>query len=208
MLPCGPSPSCVRQPCPMPGEDVSDNSKLAERARHPLATQDSCDTDKKTDKKEEILKDHKAQKKNMGKSRSNHLQRLVARVITNMFHISVGPCFSCLPSLSYFRPPWYSFYSSRCPPCLYPLCRVSFHCSCAPPLPPFCWEPPAADSRNCLQVLTCASSSCHFPINRLAASRIPQYHFLAFLVQWTTARSQLQTPRGSVRLILLWLGTP
>ena len=64
-----------------------------------------------------------------------------------------------------------------------------------PPPAAFPRTPPTAGARRC--PFSSASSSCHLTMNRSAASRTPLYTTSPpSSLQWTTARSQLRTPRG------------
>ena len=134
-------------------------------------------------------------KENKGTSRSHQLQQQLVggtSSIIGMFHFICRPGGTLLPCLCRLL----AIHTSTAVSLLLPLW---------PSFPPPPWAPPTADAPRCK--LNCASSSCHLTMNRSAASRTPRYHFSAFLLQWTTARSQLQTPRGSVPFTLRWLGT-
>ena len=113
----------------------------------------------------------------------------------------------CLPPPAYFRPPRFPFYSSCCPPAPHiPLVTFPPTPPVAPPTPIFLGTTHGGCAALPTQLCLILVPPCHEPFGCFKDPRIPLPRF--FLPQWTTARSQLQTPRGSVPLTLRWLGTP
>ena len=101
LLPCRPSPSCVRQLCPTSGEDASDNTKhdQSRLAIHPPHTTHFVRQNETEDK---------------GRPRSNQLQQLAARVHRHVLLTMYNRPGALPPSLAspYFHPWRFPFYSS------------------------------------------------------------------------------------------------
>ena len=126
-----------------------------------------------------------------------------------MFHLllTVGlALLPCLPSPSYFRPPRFRSYSSCCLPCPHSLGRVFFLSSCCPPSPRSLGHHPRRI--GCAAYSAAPHPCATLPLTVRLLQEPPGSTSSLFLLQWTAARSQLQTPSRSVPLILRWLRTP
>ena len=115
------------------------------------------------------------------------------------------PVCRCLPA--FVHRGGFPYTPTCCPPCPHSLGRVSFYSSRGHPFPSFPWAPPTADTRRCL--LSCASSSYQFTMNRSASSRTPRYH-VHRLFRCSGRQRGLNSEHqgGNVPLIHPWLGTP
>ena len=150
-IPCLPSPSCLRQLCPTLGEDASDKTKQAKRARRSPATQDSCHKDQKEERhKKEKQGNHKAlisKKTKEDHVRTScggwwHEQYRPFVILTYLLHVVDILIVHCYP-VCHLLPTFVLRSFPHTPPAVAPpfppsLGRVSFHSSCCPPpLPEF-----------------------------------------------------------------------
>ena len=220
LVPCYPvcrlSPAFVNHTPPRETMRQTIQNNKQSRLVHPPTTKQDLfrNKDKKEGSREKKTRrinaqKRKKQKKEKGRPRWNELQQLAARVAstcsTDYYCSRPDALLPCLRSPSYFRLPRFPLHSSCCPPCPHSLGRVSFHSSCCPPSPHSLGQHPRRMRGAAYSAVSCALSSCHYTMNRSAASRNPRHQFRAFFA--AAARSLLQTPRGSVPLILRWLGT-